>query len=94
MPKQVKVPKSVSIGIGQLGLDRELMNGLVNIIHQGTPLADTLRRWPGDERCFSFQVPIKRDNEHHFFVLIVDDTTSPDHLIVQHIGYAHFSDDA
>lgn len=87
MERKVRVPESISEAIGRFGIDRTLLVNLENILHHGTQIADRTARYPDDDRCFVFQVPVDHLGKRHLFVIVVDDSTSPDDFFIQDIKH-------
>ena len=86
MKRKLRVPDSFVKKLGRLlGPDRELKNTVLTKIQDGVPDADRTDRDERDNRFFVHQIPIRRDQERHLFLVIVDDTTSPDDLILEDI---------
>ena len=86
--RKVLLEKSVVATIGQFGLDRQVTVALLNELHTVLAQLPRTNRVPGDDRYFSCRLVVHGTFHEHYFPMLVDDTTSPDHLIVGSIGHA------
>lgn len=90
MPRKVVVPQPISQAIGLLGISRPLCVRLLTALHNDlSNVADEARnlRDPEDETLFLYPIRLTEESRHHLFVLAVDDTTAPDHLVLASIGH-------
>lgn len=92
MPRQVVISKEVSSDIGKLQLGRDLMNRLLLKLHDELPEADRGRRVPNDNRSFVSQILLEHADRRHFFLVVADDTTAPDRLIVETVLHVTLDD--
>jgi len=84
--RKVNVPKAIVTIIGRFGLEREVVNSLLAAIHAELPEMPSNDRCD-DDRFFISRLHIRRPFREHFFVMFVDDSTSPDHLSITAIGH-------
>jgi hypothetical protein len=92
MPRKAKVHEEVAKSIGLLDLDRELLRELLNAIHTDIPKATNLPRFPQDDRYFIFQRTFTYAGTNHTFIVLVDDCSSPDHLLIEHVSHVAIDD--
>jgi hypothetical protein len=88
----VVISKEVSSDIGKLQLGRDLTNQLLLKLHDQLPEADRTRRVPDDDRSFVSQMIVEHAGRPHFFLIVADDTTAPDHLIVETVLHVTLDD--
>jgi hypothetical protein len=84
------LPASISRTIRAFGLSREVLVELLSHIHEGIPQDYEVSRHhrAQDVRYYKHRIVITtQDGGEHLFLVIVDDTTSPDHLHVAKIGH-------
>ena len=85
MSRKTIVPKSVGREIRSFDLGRTFGNCLYAALQHDLPhqWADKRsNRLASDERCYETRVVLEDKGTRLLFVVIVDDTTSPDHLFV------------
>lgn len=84
------VPPHISRAVGGFGLSRDVILELLVQIHEGIPRdfeASRSHRME-DARYYQHRLVIPgKDEIEHLFLIVVDDTTSPDHLVVTQIGH-------
>ncbi len=90
MKRKVLFPAPISRAIRDFGLSRDVLVEMLIHIHEGIPRAyEVLRHHRADDvRYYTHSIIIPmHDGGAHLFLVIVDDTTSPDHLQVAKIGH-------
>ena len=90
MKRKVLVFPPISRAIRRFGLARDVLLELLVHIHEGIPrdFESSRRHRMDDARYYQHRIVIpKEDGGEHLFLVVVDDTTSPDHLVVAEIGY-------
>ena len=92
MKRKVVVRPPISRRIRSFGLPRGILVELLIHIHAGIVRdfeSSRHQRLDEDPTCFRYRIAIpEKDGGEHLFVVAVDDTTSPDHLLVVNIGHA------
>lgn len=90
MNRTTVVPKPISETIRQFVLSREMVIRLLTRMHSDVP-NDYLRfrHFRVKERYYRYRMVIGEANglKRHLFTFVIDDTSSPDHLIVSEIGH-------
>jgi hypothetical protein len=84
------VRSPISRAIRSFGLPRGVLLDLLMHIHEGMVRdfeSSRHRRMSEDPRCYRYRIAIPDNDGEHLFVVAVDDTTSPDHLLVVNIGH-------
>ncbi len=86
MSRKIVIPKPISQYIGRLGLSRQILLKLLNHIHVDMPEHYNRFRQNRvlnneDSQC-TWRFVIKDGTIAHLFSFAIDDTTSPDHLII------------
>lgn len=90
MKRKVLLPASISRAIRAFGLSRDVLVELLSHIHEGIPRDYEMLRHhrTEDVRYYKHRIVITtQDGREHLFLVIVDDTTSPDHLQIAKIGH-------
>ena len=90
MKRKVLVFPPVSRAIRSFGLSREILLELMVQIHEGIArdFESSRSHRMDDARYYQHRIVIPNDSGgEHLILLVVDDTTSPDHLMVVKIGY-------
>ncbi len=85
MNRKIKVPENISAEWRSFGLAREISIALWNYVHLEIPAryANLRVHRSHDDRSFRHRKVIKgASGEPYLFVILVDDSTSPDDLIV------------
>jgi len=85
--KKVLVPRAISEEVGRFDLQRSILIKLLTWIHSDIPFGNRDSRLQNDERLFSLRVMFHEAQSIHVFRDAVDDSTSPDHLIVADIKH-------
>jgi len=88
--RKALVPPRISRAIRSFGLSRDVLLELLMQIHEGIPREYEMSRQHrmDDMRLYRHRIVIAtEDGVEHLFVVVVDDTTSPDHLRVAAIGH-------
>ncbi len=91
MSFKVVVSAQISRAIRQFGLPRQVLLDLYWELHEGISLkynpASAVRS--ADLRLAFCRIAISDDSgREHLFALLIDDSTSPDHLFINNIGYS------
>jgi len=82
--REVRVPATVSQRIREFGLSRPVLVSLLTHFHANLSNdypASRRNRVRNDDRCYRYRIVIADGDARHLFLLAVDDSTSPDHLI-------------
>jgi hypothetical protein len=87
--RKVVVPTPISKRIGEFGLSRRMFVRLLTRIHSDIPRDygrfKNLRAQ--DDRCYKYRMAMAEVDDKHLFLFKIDDTTSPDDLIIIYIGH-------
>ena len=89
MDRKTLVSPRISRAIRSFGLPRDILVELLMQIHEGIPRGYEVSRHHRvlDMRFYLHRIIIPTEDGGEFlFLVVVDDTTSPDHLIVSQIG--------
>lgn len=89
MKRMVVVSGQISKKIRSFQLSRELLNRLLTTIH-GAEMK-TWSRSKQDDRFFIQSFLLTQDGKRHVFILLVDDSSSPEHYIVVDIRHQSLS---
>ena len=89
MNRKIVVPKPVSTAIGSFGLPRELVNRLLSQLHNEVQRDyERFRHFRLiDERMYRHRLLIRTDGGKHLFTFAIDDTTSPELLVIVGVVY-------
>jgi hypothetical protein len=87
--RSVRVPKPISVRIGQFGLSRTMFVRLGAAIHSDIKHDyERFRKFRAkDNRCYKYRIALAEAGERHLFLLKIDDSTSPDDLIIMSIRH-------
>lgn len=91
MKRRVVIYATTSRAIKTFGLEREELIQLLGELHHGLPARYQAfrHRRAVDVRKFFFRISVQRKGGgQHVFVVVVDDTTSPEHPFVTNIGHS------
>ena len=86
MKRKVVIPGEVSRKIRGFQLPRELLVRLLAEIHSRD--FQPKQRSLDDDRFFWYRVSLLETGQRHLFVVLVDDSTSPDHLLLVDVRYS------
>lgn len=89
MNRNVRVPKPISVRIGQFALSRTLLIRLGAAIHSDIKRDyEKFKKFRArDNRCFKYRIALPEADARHLFLLKIDDSTSPDDLIILSIRH-------
>ena len=90
MPRQVAIPKPISVKIGRFNLSRAVLVRLLTRIRSEIAEKYEQRksiRSAHDERLYMHAMVVENVLERHLLRFAIDDSTSPEHLIIADIGH-------
>ena len=91
MKRKVIVSAPISRAIRDFGLPREILLALLAKIHNevSAKFEDTRHQRMDDDRYYRHRMIVHDTDSstEHLFVLVIDDSTSPDHLVIANIGH-------
>lgn len=92
MKRKVIVPPEISRVIGGMGLPRGILIDLLIFVHSAMATAYEFFREKRDAKAARFcqyrKILLDENGVKHRFTFIIDDTTSPDHLLVVELQHA------